>query len=260
MAHRTDRLSFGEILSLPKIRETLIRQEETIIFSLIERAQWKQNLVCYEPDHASFSSLMSSPGESFLGYFLRETETVHAKVRRYTSPDEHPFTENLPQPILPALSYPKLIEHKAKLNINSEIKDIYLSKILSQISEPGDDLNYGSSCTADISCLQALSKRIHMGKFVAEAKFQDDTETYTRLIQEKDEDGIMKLLTKPDVEVKLLKRVELKAATYGQEVDGTDTATPRYKIKPGLVRDLYETYIIPLTKKVEVEYLMQRLQ
>lgn len=40
------------------------------------------------------------------------------------------------------------------------------------ITLPGDDNNHGSAATLDILCLQALSKRIHYGKFVAEAKFR----------------------------------------------------------------------------------------
>lgn len=40
------------------------------------------------------------------------------------------------------------------------------------IAAPGDDGNYGSAATIDVLCLQALSKRIHYGKFVAEAKFR----------------------------------------------------------------------------------------
>jgi hypothetical protein len=32
----------------------------------------------------------------------------------------------------------------------------------------GDDGNYGSSAVCDTECLQALSKRIHFGKFIAE--------------------------------------------------------------------------------------------
>lgn len=40
------------------------------------------------------------------------------------------------------------------------------------ITEVGDDGNYGSSAMYDVFCLQALSRRIHFGKFVAEAKFR----------------------------------------------------------------------------------------
>lgn len=38
-----------DALNLNFLREQLIRQEETIIFNLIERAQWKQNTVVYQP-------------------------------------------------------------------------------------------------------------------------------------------------------------------------------------------------------------------
>ena len=40
----------ADVLSLDSIRSTLIRQEETIIFALIERAQFRQNKICYIPD------------------------------------------------------------------------------------------------------------------------------------------------------------------------------------------------------------------
>ena len=48
--------------------------------------------------------------------------------------------------------------------------------------------------------LQALSKRIHFGKFIAEAKFQAETERYTKLILANDADGIMEALTNSAVE------------------------------------------------------------
>lgn len=48
--------------------------------------------------------------------------------------------------------------------------------------------------------LQALSKRIHFGKFIAEAKFQAERERYTQLILANDADGIMDALTNLAVE------------------------------------------------------------
>ena len=82
-------------LSLDTLRQALVRQEDTIIFALIERAQFAQNLKIYEAG-VFFDS-------SFLDYFLHQVECVHAKVRRYTSPDEYPFTQPLPEPVLPRL-------------------------------------------------------------------------------------------------------------------------------------------------------------
>lgn len=50
---------------------------------------------------------------------------------------------------------------------------------------------------------QALSKRIHYGKFVAEAKFQSQTARYTELIRRGDMEGIMDALTDRAVELKV---------------------------------------------------------
>lgn len=47
---------------------------------------------------------------------------------------------------------------------------------------------------------QALSKRVHYGKFVAEAKFLASREEYGRLIRQRDAEGIMRLLTNEAVE------------------------------------------------------------
>lgn len=50
---------------------------------------------------------------------------------------------------------------------------------------------------------QALSKRIHYGMFVAEAKFREKPEQYSELIRRRDEEGIMELLTDRAVEQKV---------------------------------------------------------
>lgn len=48
--------------------------------------------------------------------------------------------------------------------------------------------------------LQALSKRMHFGKFIAEAKFQAETARYSELILANDAAGIMDALTNLAVE------------------------------------------------------------
>lgn len=72
----------------------------------------------------------------------------------------------------------------------------------------------------------------------------------------------MALLTYPSVEEVIKNRVERKAETYGQEMPVNveeDVADPVYKIKPSLVADLYGDWIMPLTKEVQVQYLLRRL-
>ena len=58
------------------------------------------------------------------------------------------------------------------------------------------------------------------------------------------------LITKPEVEQKLLVRLQKKAATYAQEIGMEGGANSKIDVD-GVV-DLYESYIIPLTKEVEV--------
>lgn len=73
---------------------------------------------------------------------------------------------------------------------------------------------------------------------------------------------LMDLLTYPTVEEAIEKRVEMKTRMYGQEVTtngGDDTTEPVYKINPCLVAELYGDWIMPLTKQVQVEYLLRRL-
>ncbi|KAJ3271589.1 chorismate mutase aro7 [Terramyces sp. JEL0728] len=223
-----------EGISLPKIRTELVRLEDTIIFGIIERSQFALNSNVYKPNQ--FKEIETS----FLEYFLHNMECVHAKVRRYTSP----------------------------VNINKEIMQVYINNIVPAITKEGDDFNYGSSCTKDVELLQTISRRIHFGKFVAEAKFNDPKlhDQYVQLIKNRDEQGIMDLLTNKQVELKLLRRLKKKALIYGQEIDdqnedmdGDGGSMPGMRLNPTLIADIYEKFIIPLTKKVEVEYLLQRL-
>ncbi|KAK7260056.1 hypothetical protein RIF29_25793 [Crotalaria pallida] len=68
--------------------------------------------------------------------------------------------------------------------------------------------------------------------------------------------------TYPEVEEAVERRVEMKAKIYGQEViinvkeHGTKAV---YKINPSLVANLYADWIMPLTKEVQVAYLLRKL-
>jgi len=126
-----------------------------------------------------------------------------------------------------------------------------------------DDGNYGSAGTRDIECLQAISKRIHYGMFVSESKFQSHSASFVPHILNPNPKALEDLITKPAVEAALLKRLEKKALWYGQDLGPTgevvEGAKSEMKIDVEEVVKLYRDYIIPLTKDVEVEYLMHRL-
>jgi chorismate mutase len=240
----------SNLLSLQSIRNVLARLEETIIFGVIERAQFRQNLIIYKPGGVG-SEL---GGESLMGFLLHECERSHAKVRRYTSPDEHPFFSRLPDPILPPLRFENPIRPNA-ININARIRTQYETKMVRLICQPGDDMQWGSSAVNDVILLQALSKRIHYGKFVAEAKFHGYRKVLLPLIQTGDRAGLLAAVTDRKVEAQVCRRVEAKAAAFGREFDA---GRGRYKIRPRVVRDVYARWIIPLNKEVQVQYLLAR--
>ncbi|KAH8808872.1 chorismate mutase [Xylogone sp. PMI_703] len=269
--HSTDRTSdmdtaidlsdASKALDLNNIRFQLIRLEDTITFHLIERVQFPLNGTIYKPGaiHIPDSDL------SFLDWTLREREKLDSRIRRFQSPDEYPFfPETLEQPILQELHYPKIL-HRNDVVVNDEIKKYYVEKFLPVACADfgrGDrgetQENYGSSATCDIACLQALSRRIHFGKFVAESKFRTEPEKFTKLIQAEDRKGIDEAITNAAVEKKVIERVRLKATTYGMDPI-TGAEGPAKKINVEAVVSMYKDFVIPLTKVVEVEYLMQRL-
>lgn len=77
-----------------------------------------------------------------------------------------------------------------------------------------------------------------------------------------DRKRLLELLTYESVEESVQKRVEMKARTFSQEVkinEAGDVADPVYRIKSGLIGNLYGKWIMPLTKEVQVEYLLRRL-
>ncbi|XP_071735071.1 chorismate mutase 1, chloroplastic-like [Rutidosis leptorrhynchoides] len=254
----TPRIDESEIYTLDGIRSSLIRQEDSIIFSLVERAQYCYNEDTYDPK----AFFMDGFQGSLVEFMIQETEKVHAKVGRYKNPDEHPFFPNdLPEPMLPPLQYPKVLHPSAdSININNKIWDMYFKDLLPRLVKKGNDGNCGSTAACDTICLQALSKRIHYGKFVAEAKFRASSSDYEAAIRAQDRKKLMALLTYPVVEEAIQRRVETKTKTYGQVVDvGPVEPEPVYKINPSLVADLYGDWIMPLTKEVQVEYLLRRL-
>ncbi|KAI0997211.1 Chorismate mutase [Podosphaera aphanis] len=250
-----------EALDLKHIRAQLIRMEDTIIFHLIERAQFPLNATIYIPDGVKIPDSKLS----FLDWTLREREKLDSLIRRFQSPDEYPFfPDAVQQPILQPINYPKIL-HDNKVNVNEKIKTEYIAKELPKICadfrrpDRGEIAeNYGSSATADIQCLQALSRRIHFGKWVAESKFRAEREKFTKMIQNSDRQGILDAITVPAVELKVLERIRLKTKTYSTDPSVGSDAKP--KINIDAMVELFQDYVIPLTKQVEIEYLMQRLK
>ncbi|XP_020578436.1 chorismate mutase 1, chloroplastic [Phalaenopsis equestris] len=255
-----ERTDISKSLTLESVRHSLVRQEDSIIFALLERAKYCYNADTY--DRSMFS--MNGFHGSLIEYMVKETERLHAKVGRYKSPDEHPFfPEYLSEPMLPPMQYPRVLHFAAdSININKIVWQMYFDDLLPNMVKSGSDGNCGSSSVCDTICLQSLSKRIHYGKFVAEAKFQESPGKFHAAIKAQDREQILSLLTYELVETVVKRRVETKAKIFAQEVTVSSAERqdpPQFKIRPGFVAELYDKWIMPLTKEVQVEYLLRRL-
>ncbi|KAK7749018.1 chorismate mutase aro7 [Cytospora paraplurivora] len=249
-------------LDLSRIRFQLIRLEDTITFHLIERVQFPLNSNIYTPGAVP----IPNSDLSLMDWYLHEQEKLQSLIRRYESPDEYPFfPQSLNNPILPPIDYPRIL-YPNNVIVNDKIKKFYIETFLPRVcpsfghgDRGANQENYGSSATCDIAVLQALSRRIHFGKFVAESKFQSDKEGYTRMIKAGDREGIGASITNAAVEKQVLERLKLKAKTYGTD-PSLGVGVEQSKINVDAVVAMYEDFVIPLTKEVEVEYLMQRLE
>jgi chorismate mutase len=234
--------------------------EDTITFHLIERVQFPLNGTIYVPGALS---IPDCPNLSFLDWVIREQERIQSRIRRYESPDEYPFfPEVLEIPILQPLHYPEIL-HPNTVNVNEKLKSSYIKHILPAAcayagrQDRGETKeNYGSSATCDVMCLQALSRRIHFGKFVAEAKFREDPEKFKRLIRANNRVGIDKAITNEAVEKKVLERLRLKAKTYG--TDPSIASDAEGKINVDAVVAMYKVGILLIKRNMNTSDLFQR--
>lgn len=240
-------------INLNEIAAHLESLEETIIFKLITRAQYKQNLVIYKKGESGFKD---QPQRSLFGVRLLYQEQLEAKFCRYEAPEEKPFNKDLPA-VERDFKMPKNLFKKElidQINLTDEILNSYLN-LIKNLCEKGDDSQYGSSVEHDVQALQAISERVHFGSFyVAEAKYQENPAVYQKLIEEQNEKEIFAQLTRQEVEENILKRIREKTFLFQQALN----SKTRYFVDPALVMNFYKDVIIPLTKKGEVLYLLGR--
>lgn len=247
------------VLNLGNIREALIRMEDTIVFNFIERSQFFTSPSVYRENQFPIPDFDGS----FLDWTLLQLEKAHSQLRRYEAPDEVPFFPNeLLKSFLPPINYPQVLApYSDEVNVNKEILRTYVEKVVPLLAaSPGDQSeNLGSTACADIECLQALSRRIHFGKFVAEAKFVSEPERFTKMIKEKDVKGIEAAITNAAVEAKILERLIEKGHAYGTDPSMKYSQKPQSKVEPEVIAEIYKEWIIPVTKKVEIDYLLRRV-
>ena len=239
---------------LKSIAAYLEKLEEKIIFNLLQRGQYRVNSCIYQKGKSNFKKY---PQLSLLEIRLKMQEEMDAKFDRFSAPEEKPFNQDLPLKERD-FNYPQkenfYLQDFSVINLTAKIMTFYL-KIIPLLCLQGDDKQYGSSVEADVSCLQAIAERIHFASFyVAEAKYREKSSSYQQLIVNKDQNKILKKLTRKEVEINILNRIEQKAFFYQKHIN----KKVRHFIEPSFLVKIYQEMIIPLTKEGEVKYLLQR--
>lgn len=243
----TDRF---ELTHIAAILEGL---EETIIFKLIDRAQFAHNAVAYEQNRSGFKG---AEGHSLFQLRLLRNETMDAEFGRFHVLEERPFMENLPESKR-QVTLPESGLHVVDINaisVSDKILKAYL-RLIPEICLPGDDGQYGSTVEHDVAALKAIARRVHFGAlYVAESKYQSDPKKYKDLARKGDRAGLLASLTRADVEERILARVADKVARIQADIN----KEVRRSVPPEAIMAFYRESVIPLTKEGEIRYFLNR--
>ena len=242
-----------DTFNLANISALLEGLEETIIFKLIDRAQFRFNPSVYKPGKSRFAG---AARQSLFSLRLWHQEKMDALFGRFCVPEERPFCKGLPK-TRRTVSLPPTglhIKNMDAINLTVKIMAAYL-KLVPRICRPGKDGHFGSSVEHDVYALQAIARRIHYGAlYVGECKFRSDPARYTALIRSKDRRGMLALLTRKEVEDKIIGRIRVKVAAAQAKAD----RGVRHVIDVREMLGFYRDCIIPLTKEGEMLYLFNR--
>ncbi len=243
----------SEPISLDQIVARLEALEETIIMRFIDRAQFAANPVAYERGRSGFSG---AGDRSLFEVRLEAQERMDAEFGRYEVPEERPVNDNLPAPrrTVHLPDSPLRIDDYSVVSQSRAIRDAYLA-CLPDLCAVGDDGQYGSSVELDVYAIQAIARRVHYGAlYVAEAKYRGNPDAYRDAAAAHDIDRIVEMLTRSEVEQRIVGRLEQKVADLQHHVN-TDV---RRVIGAQVIVQFYRESVIPLTKQGQVSYLLNR--
>ncbi len=241
------------VFDLDMIAARLEALEETIIHRFIDRAQFARNNRAYEP---GLSGFVGAGEESLFELRLRAQEEMDAEFGRYEVPEERPFLTQLPSPRrdvhlhgpLPPVADYDVVRQSAG------ILSAYLAQLPRLCAEP-DDGQYGSSVEHDVAALQAIARRVHYGAiFVAESKYRGAPRQFKEAASNRDEAGILQMLTRSEIERSIIARLAEKVTHLQSHVNRKIRRT----VEPEVIVSFYRDTVIPLTKAGQVAYLLVR--
>ncbi|KAI9107180.1 hypothetical protein K1719_021789 [Acacia pycnantha] len=174
-------LSRSSCLNLKDMRLTASTLEDHIIFTLLE-------CTVYSYHHSLYNMNVSLNHENkgeMLRRVVSKTENFQAAFDIFKLPEEMSFfpdnlLEERSNPDATVGSPPLVLDPVAtSLDMNNKLCSLYNICIFNFMKpKVENDGRQDSALPCDVSCIQAISKRVPLGKFLAEAKFQMSTDKF----------------------------------------------------------------------------------
>jgi chorismate mutase len=178
-----------------------------IIISLKKRARYKQNLPIYEP-----GLVKGHPDLSLLEYEIARMEQVHAELGRYTYSDQESFTDVNNVSLIILRDAPPSPIYNVPTEMGKKTIGFYIQWIKKACPKGTDSDRFGETVTTDVANLLNLLERITLGKFVAESKFQKETDALVKTNGEYE--AIKNLVKHPEREGDVLRMAAQLARHY----------------------------------------------
>ncbi|EKM58646.1 uncharacterized protein PHACADRAFT_27093 [Phanerochaete carnosa HHB-10118-sp] len=250
------------VLTVPglvQIRDILAQLEAPIVSTLTERINLATN-----------HSLYANGGQELLS-FLKQREVVSAASGRYDYGKlEYPFTQPLIAPDIstPSNPFPPGRFHQDSFSGNGNITAFYIDTLVPFFSSPtsyyyhldNSTIDDDAVLNLDATLLALLSHRAHIGKIVAETKYESNVTGFTTLIEAQDSAGTRVLVTNTTQEAGVSSQAFTAAAAFSDAwldagaLVSNDFASNLQNATAKLFREL-----IDITTEIEIQYLLQRL-
>ena len=128
--------------------------------------------------------------------------------------------------------------------VEPRLAGCYDREIVPFLCAAGSDDREDACAAADGRLLELLARRVRLGVLVADAKARDEPERFAFLVAAGNRASLAAALTNGDVERQVLERVRLLARPAGGPPE------------PAVIVEIFERWIIPLTKEAEVDRLL----
>ena len=127
------------------------------------------------------------------------------------------------------------------------LRPLYVNTFLPALCEAGEDEDRRKCIAADGHCMNALVQRLNLSVHVAALKLEEVPESLRLPLMNRDADLLEQAITNQKVEAEVIARIlEL---SRGQQADGA---------LPEKIARLYETWVIPISRKIQVHDLLAK--